>query len=103
MYNLNCATSHKQKHTKLVDRRHSMSGAGNKAFSSNNSSPTSPEDTRRQGRSIHEKDLRRNSASLDYEVDKGLVRVILSPQRFVKFSQVCKGQETLFGEPNTKL
>jgi hypothetical protein len=59
--------------------------------------------TRTPGRSSQERTQRRNSASLDPEIDEALLRVILSPQRLIKFANVCNDQETLFGQPNTKL
>jgi hypothetical protein len=86
--------------------------SGKGAFGINNSSPapsstTSPNTTysppsRHFVRSSHEKTLHRNSSSLDQQVDKALVGVLLSPHRLRKFSNVCKDQEDIFGHPNTK-
>ena len=54
-------------------------------------------------RSTRDQALRRNVASIDEQIDRALVKILLSPQRLLKFAQVCKGNEALFGTPSSAL
>ena len=39
--------------------------------------------------------------TLDEETNKALVSVLLFPRHLIKFGDICKGQESIFGEPNS--
>ena len=45
--------------------------------------------------------LVRNSRSLDESIDRAIVQVLLSPNRLLKFSHVCKDREDIFGTPHS--
>lgn len=85
------------------------------AFGSKNSSPDSSPDpspakepfttctsTRRYQRSSRTQKLRRNSNSVDEEVDKALVDILLGPRRLLKFVDICRDKEFIFGYPNSQ-
>jgi hypothetical protein len=44
---------------------------------------------------------RRRKNTLDEQIDKALLSILLSPSRLLKFGNVCRGQESIFGEPNS--
>jgi hypothetical protein len=47
--------------------------------------------------------LRRNAKSVDENIDRELVRILLSAKRFLRFTDACIGQEHLFGDIGSSL
>jgi hypothetical protein len=71
------------------------------------STPTTPASSSSR-RDWHPRDrrqqvLKRNSRSVDENIDRELVRILLSAKRFLKFTDACTGVEHILGYPGSSL
>lgn len=71
------------------------------------STPTSPVSSSSK-RQSHPRDrrlqvLKRNARSVDENIDRELVGILLSAKRFLKFTDACTGLEHILGNPGSNL